>query len=456
MQLKLLRNTVIALLVIGFAVAARWTVQAFEVSTAYTAKQVCSGVFVAGLPAEFVFDNDVRLAQGALGPLFDALTVEIDRDEGVVQASLLGVRSRADFIGAEGCVLNAQADVPSARESSASARGAAAVDVTVAKLPSLNSVLPALNPVLDAAFTEPQQGQRRTLAVLVSQNGRLLAERYARPATAHTPLQSWSMNKSLMATWIGMQVERGVLSVAMPIAPALASVDADLASSVAESLTLGHLLHMESGLGFEEVYGPGTDAVNMLFRSDAAWRVAASNGQAHPPGENFSYSSGDTNLASWVWQQSLERPYIAWIEEEFAKPLGLRKVVAEHDASGTQVGSSYTYMTARDWLKLGEFWLAALRGQSELLSATWMRSAVTPRESATRGNYGRGFWLNTQGADYPSLPRDMFYASGHNGQYVIVLPSQNAVIVRLGLASDSAASGFAELVRGVSAALPPL
>ena len=211
---------------------------------------------------------------------------------------------------------------------------------------------------------------------------------------------------------------------------------------------------MESGFAFEETYLPGDDATRMLYRSPEMWRVAPGNGHAHAPGEHFSYSSGDTNLASWLWQRSLDRPYTAWLRQEFTRPLGLSRLTSEHDASGVQVGSSYTYMTARDWLKVGEFWLDAWHGRSPLLSRAWMREATRPRASAVHGNYGRGFWLNAKGMDFPALPRNLFYASGHSGQFVVVFPDQEIVVVRLGLTPTGTSTGLAALLEGVLATLP--
>ena len=399
----------------------------FDIATGYAAKQVCSGVFVAGLPEDHLLEYDVMMTVAALGPLRPLLKVDVDREQRMVRAGLLGATAKAFFTGSTGCVLHGEGfHAPDAQP-------IAAVDSTVAKPPAPASVMPALEPALDAAFAEPEEGQRKTLAILVSHRGKLIAERYARPASAHTPMQSWSMNKSLMSTWIGMQAERGLLDTKAPLAPQLTSSNASLAAQLDPALNLEHLLHMESGLDFLEQYGPGSDVTRMLYSEPGAWRVAAAKGHTHAPGEFFYYSSGDTNLASWFWQQSLSEPYIEWVQREFAEPLALGAVVAEHDATGTQVGSSYTFMTARDWLRVGEFWLSAYQGQSPLLSAEWMQVAVAPRAAATDGNYGRGFWLNTKGVDFPALPKDLFYAAGHNGQYVMVFPRHALVIVRLGL-----------------------
>jgi CubicO group peptidase (beta-lactamase class C family) len=436
-----------ALLVAGAVAGGRWAGGAFEVATGYSAKQMCSGVFVAGLPETFVMENDIQLSLGTLGPLMSRLMITVDEGAQLVTSRLFGSESRAVYQGDRGCVL-IPTDMAPAAVSSAVRAVPASVDVDA------RAVTPALAAVLERAFSEPDDEQRRTLAVVVSHRGRIIAERYAKPAAPGTPLQGWSMNKSLMATWIGIQVERGELDLASPVAARVAESDPALAAKVDPALNLGHLLHMESGFAFEETYFPGDDATRMLYRSPAMWRIAPGNGHRHAPGVHFSYSSGDTNLASYVWQASLDRPYHQWIEEEFRKPLKLWSLTAEHDATGVQVGSSYTYMTATDWLAVGEFWLRARHAASPLLSQAWMRAATTPRPAAARGNYGRGFWLNAKGLDFPGLPRDMFYASGHNGQYVVVFPAHELVVVRLGLSRNGRASGIRELLAGVLTHLP--
>lgn len=440
------RLVVLLVLLVPLVWAARWTSQALEVVTGYSAKQLCSGVFVAELEPDFIIENDIHLSMGVLGPLLSRLQLEVDVERTRSRASLLGAEAEAVWSGEEGCVLNPVTPLATpGRPRNAGPR---------LPWPLEPETPPDLNEVLEAAFAEPEEGQRRTLAVLVLRGGELVAERYADDVDMSQALQGWSMNKSLMSTWVGMQVASGKLDLAEPIAPLIRRTDPRLARSLDPALNLGHLLHMESGLDFEETYFPGDDATRMLYRSQAMWTVAPGNGHRYAPGEVFSYSSGDTNLASWVWQQSLGQPYMDWLGDHFKNHLSLSSLTSEHDASGTQVGSSYTYMSAREWAMVGRFWLDAWRHGSELLPEGWMREATLPRPSASHGNYGRGFWLNSLGRDFPNLPRNLFYASGHNGQYVVMFPDEDIVVVRLGLSSDSTASGITPLLEGVLAQLP--
>ena len=421
-------------------------IDAAEVATGYSAKQLCSGVFVAGLPARFVIERDILPRMALLGPARGLLDLTVDAQKGEARASLLGVRARAGVQDpATGCSLHRDG------QGAPPARPAPVRPWPEAEAPA------ALEAAVDAAFAEPEGGGRNTLAVAVARGGRLLAERYLAPVEAGTRLQGWSMNKSLLATWIALRSAEGDgLSLADPVRRGLLALGAPPATTrdVAPGLTLGHLLQMESGLAFEERYAPGSDATRMLYRSDAMWRVAPATGQAHPPGAQFSYSSGDSNLAAYLWQQSLGTGYADWVREHFSEPLGIRSLVPEADAGGTQVGSSYSYMTARDWLRVGQLWLDAWHGRSPLLSRAWLREAVTPRPSDPLGRYGRSFWLNTGGVAFPGQPETLFYAGGNAGQYVLVVPEEELVIVRLGLTDEPRVQpGMAELLAGVRDAL---
>lgn len=411
-----------------------WTARnAMQVAVGYSAKQVCSGVFLSGLSEEFVRDRDVSPNMAILGPLLGALKINTDKEEGVVAASLLGVKAKAVHLPGRGCTLNG--------------RGEGIPPMALASAEEKSPGVPAgWRSAVSAAFAEPEisTGARNTYALLVASQGELLLEAYASPITARTRLQGWSMNKSLMATWIGMQTHRGLIDPAQSLGVLLA--DDPEVPDLDPGLTLLHLLQMESGLDFVEVYGPGSDVTKMLYTAPAMWQVPAGKPQAYAPGEHFSYSSGDTVFASYLWQRTLDEPYEAWIAREFSAPLSMDSLVAEADASGVQVGSSYVYLTARDWMKAGQLWLDAWHGRSELLSQSWLRDSVTARPSDDRGRYGRGFWLNTGGVAFEGLPENLFYAGGHAGQFVVVIPEWETVVVRLGLTGPGVDKGMHEFL----------
>ena len=369
------RALILVLLIAGAGIALALAAgrDAVRVAVGYSAKQMCSGVFVGGLPAAFVLETDIRPRMAILGPLLPMLDVRAERGGGLARAHLLGVSARAVHRSQRGCALGS------------SGRGDPPMMPAAAPEPA-GVPEPLAGPVREA-FAEPADGGRNTLALLLSHRGRLLVERYATPVTATTPMQGWSMNKSLMATWVGLQAARDVLDPARPLRALLP--DEPIVAALDERLTLLHLLQMESGLDFEEVYGPGSDVTRMLYLSPAMWQVPATAEQAFAPGERFAYSSGDTVLASLFWQRSLDGPYERWIRDNFQVPLGLTTLVAEADASGVQVGSSYVYLTPRDWLRVGQLWLDAWHGRSKMLPGDWLRESVAPRASDPRGRYGR-------------------------------------------------------------------
>ncbi len=416
-----------------------------HVATGYSAKQLCSGIFVAGLPKEFIVERDINPNMEILGPARSLLNMRVDEHGKRVESRLLGFTSIAKFNSATGCTLNPSADLDTPASPDFVAAVARTSEMPVVEPPAI------LEAAYQRAFAEPAEGGRNTLALVVMHKGEVIAERYLPPVNVDTPMQGWSMNKSLIATGVGLQVKQGRLSLDLPVLQALRTSGAelgDIENEIDPGLTLFNLLHMESGFDFVETYEPGDDATHMLYESSAMWRAAPGKGHIYAPGEHFNYSSGDTNLATFLWQTSLAgQPYTAWLEENFWAPIGLHRVTSEPDSSGVQVGSSYTYMTARNWGRLGQFWLDAWHERNDLLPQGWQREATQPSASNTEGNYGLAFWLNTHGTQLPTLPKNVFYAGGHAGQRVLIIPDEELVIVRLGLTENSVDQGVEQFAR---------
>jgi CubicO group peptidase (beta-lactamase class C family) len=319
---------------------------------------------------------------------------------------------------------------------------------------------PAQRAAVDAgvagAFGEPDPAvHRRTRAVVVLRGGRVVAERYAPDFDAGTRLLGWSMTKSVIATLIGIQVLRGNLS---PNAPALvAGWEADSRSGI----RLEHLLRMTSGLDFVERNGAWGDSAPMLFRSRSAAGYAATSRLAHPPGTYWSYSSGTSNLLAGILHASLPAgaDYHRFPRQALFDRIGMRSAVLETDAAGDFVGSSFSYATARDWARFGLLYAQdGVWNGERLLPEGWVAFVRRPTLPSPKGAYGAHWWLNAGAprnpADrpFPSLPADLFYASGYEGQYVVVLPSHDLVVVRLGQSSPEDSFELEPFLRAVLAA----
>lgn len=282
----------------------------------------------------------------------------------------------------------------------------------------------------------------RTDAVVVIRDGQLIYEHYDGPTKAQTPHLAWSMSKSVMASVLGVAFGEGRFQLDDPVAAHFAPFASH------PDVSMRHLLNWASGLAWEEDYEYAplkSSVVAMLYtrgRDDMAGFAAGFPLDA-VPGTRFRYSSGDSNvLAASLKQMVGEQAYADYPWTALFDPLGIRSAVWERDASGTFVGSSYAYMSARDLARIG---LLMERGgrwkDRQLLPQAWMQFVLTPfpHYRAAKGEEdeavpGGQWWLNRTLAGartpWPSAPETTFAALGHWGQAMYVLPDQKLVIVR--------------------------
>ena len=411
------------------------------VGAGFAAKNVCSAVFVSGRAPE---DARADLRAYRSTPL-DLVRVVVARDRQSATGSLLGLASReAVYRDGLGCALAIDATPQALRSAAlpprAASRPAAAWPAGDAdEAPSPGA---ALARVLDEAFDErPDAPPKRTRAVVVVRAGAIVAERYAPGFSRDTALPGWSMAKSVSATLAGLLAAEGRLALDQPLRLAVWRAPDDPRAAI----TLAQLLRMSSGLAFDETYdNPLSDVIYMLSATGDAAGFAAAKPLAHPPGTHFAYASGTTNVLMLALREALadDRLYLALPRRALFDPVGMASAVIEADASGTFVGSSLMFATARDWARFG---LLVLRDGTwngrRILPPGWVRFMTTPAPAAPEGEYAAHWWLKLRsnrgaGARAPLLPPDAFHAAGHGGQYVTVVPSRDAVIVRLGHAVD--------------------
>ena len=455
-----------------FAAVGWYIVKATPVGSGYTAKYLCSNVFVSGRDPDPVFREEIV----PINPLARFIDYRIDREKKAVTADAYGGLFARTAIYREGygCTLvvgvaegelRAQKLIPPERlqarpvpdETLAWPEG----DQGPVDPVGLGVDGPKLNQALDAAFSEPDPKMRRnTHAIVVAYDGKLVAERYAPGFTKDMPLLGWSMAKSVTNALVGILVRQGRLDLSRP-APVPEWQKAD---DPRHAITTDQLLRMSSGLAFKEVYAPLNDAPNMLYGSADFAAYAAAKPLAGPPDSRWNYSSGTANILARIVRRTVERgepDYYRFLYAELFGPLGLRNAVFEPDPSGTFVGSSYFFATARDWARFGQLYLQDGVWQGErILPEGWVAYSTTPTGGVPKRQYGAHFWLNAGAADnpadrrWPDAPTDAYAAQGFQEQMVIVIPSRKAVLVRLGAAAPREAWSTNAFIRDVLAALP--
>ena len=289
-----------------------------------------------------------------------------------------------------------------------------------------------------------------TRGVVVLKDGKLVAERYADGFDASTPQLGWSMTKSVTSLLVGRLVSQGEVALDDDhLRPEWKDDRADI--------TVRQLLQMTSGLHWDETYSLGTPITRMLYLEPNMGRYVASQKLDHDPGTYLQYSSGSTTLLCSI--RAREHGGADFPRQQLFAPLGLASAVLEPDAVGTPVCSSYAWATPRDWASIGQFALQdGVWNGTRLLPVGWMAEttrAVEVRKSEEKG-YASGWWANEQ-ADgslvEKALPADTYFAEGHDGQWLVVVPSHQLVIARLGFTPTDIDDHVVSMAAELSAAL---
>ncbi|WP_193163712.1 serine hydrolase domain-containing protein [Microbulbifer hainanensis] len=414
---------------------------AVRVATGMGAKLACSGRFVSGFD-----DQRIRDDLASYSPANRLL--DLQYGDHSVTAELLGMATTsATYRPGLGCTL----DIGDTSElDRVTAAPPPATDAEWPAGSAVHSIDADLQQRVEAMLARDNVAGLHTRALVVVQDGKLVAEAYGDGINAQTPLLGWSMGKSLTSIMLGRLETLGLADTrSKPVFPQWRG---DARSQIA----LQDMLQMSSGLKFDETYAPGSDATKMLFNVHSASDVAMASPAMFQPGEHFSYSSGTTNLlARWLHERvgGTAQANLDFFRHQILEPLGMTHTVFEMDPSGVFVGSSYIYASGRDWARLGQLMLnrGTLNGQ-RLLSKDWVARAAAPNHSDNEPRYGYQFWLNSGGAQlrYPQLPQDAYFMQGNRKQVVMISPSTNTVVVRLGWSATGYPTGanFAALLPG--------
>lgn len=411
------------------------------------AKGVCSAAFVAGRPWQNLLAEDVLPAS----PVLHAISISVDETAHSVTARFAGVFARrAVLLKDRGCVLDLEPEpqVITTRPRVDAQQAWPQGDAALAPSDWEPGADPErLQQLVDAAFVgagDPLAANTRGLAVV--HRGRLLVLREAPGFAGGTPLHGWSMTKTVT----GMLAHKRLIETRLPLdTPVAHSFPAQRAPTwlanwrrdKRKSVTVADLLYMRDGLDTTENYQPWGAVPQMLWGASdvAAW--AADHPLERPAGERWRYLSATANLLAAVTrgQFASDAEYWAYPAQALFDPIGARTAVLETDTAGNWVGSSYLWASVGDWARLGQLMLQDGRWAGQrVLPAGWLKRAGTASTPQGDGRgYGAQTWLLGQPdagtcRATPGVPADTLAMIGHWGQMVAVVPSRQAVVVRLG------------------------
>jgi CubicO group peptidase (beta-lactamase class C family) len=302
----------------------------------------------------------------------------------------------------------------------------------------------ALEAASDWAF-DRESPEQVTLSLMVVHRGRILHERYAPGVEVTTKTRTWSTAKSIAVTLIGMLVDEGRLALDEPLGldwlPEARSPETDPRNAI----TLRHVLNMSSGLetvdnqGLEYATGSG-----LAYWAGASSIVGARNRALfREPGTYWDYENYDTLLGVLAMKRALgdDQAYMEFPRRRLLDKIGMRNTLLSTDRFGDFILSSQVYTNARDLARFGLLYLnGGVWNGERLISEDWIEFTRTPAPATAEiGNqYGGQWWLVPDGRD--DVPSTAYSTAGNRGQYVVVVPSHDLVIVRRGL--DWGRQGF--------------
>jgi CubicO group peptidase (beta-lactamase class C family) len=422
--------------------------------TAGFAKVMCSAVFITGLDPDFAAEN-VGYFTAPYAERAKVGKPVIDRVNKEVRITVPGgVTRTAKYLGSQGCVTLPVGQtsvnfvpvvVKSRLPDPAAERWPMGDRLADGPLPATIDAA-KLRQAVDAAF-EPAEGM--TGAFVVTWRGRLIAERYGDGLTATTPLEGWSMGKSLTATLLGLLIKRGVYDLWQP-API---PEWQRAGDPRAAIRVADILHMSSGLRIRapqdpdfDPSGPYPDHLYLYTGGVNSFQYAATRPLQWPPNTVGRYHNTDPVLINYLIRlgvETLKEDYLSFPQRALFDTLGIRTMVMETDPFGNFLTQGYELASGRDWARLGNLYLQdGVWNGTRILPEGYAKfvSTLAPAwEADKRPIYGGFFWINGDGT-FP-VPRDAYYMAGAGGQTTLIVPSHDLVVVRMGHFKGSTPGG---------------
>jgi hypothetical protein len=431
----------VAFLLLLIATAVTWYAWfAFPLISGYGAKNLCSAIYLQHRDANEVIKDDLGEFPLSLG------SFTVDKTDSSVTGSVWGfAKCKAIYRKGIGCTIIKDFTEEQVRAQSFLLPPPVAVNQDSMPWPlgdkmpdtisaDINKAL--LQKAIDNAMHSTYKKKAsETRGIVVVYKGAIVGEQYAPGFNKNTVQLGWSMSKSLVGALTGVLVKEGKLNVA-DLAPV-----PEWKGTAKEQITIRQLLQQTTGLQFKEDYANPSEVTNMLFKKGDMAAFTAALPLKDSPGTAFNYSSGNTNILSRIIRHTVgEKLYPAFPYEALFHKINMYSMLLEPDASGTYIGSSYSYATARDFARFGLlYYNNGVWNGEQILPANWVKETVQPSAADARKHYGYQFWLNGYEARvlsrrwYPDVPADMYFADGYGGQDIYIIPSKQLVVVRLGL-----------------------
>ena len=419
--------SVLAILIIGVGYGVYYINSLLPIITGYPAKYLCSAVFVSGREQAEVEAMDLHFS------FIKYTKSKVDFQDSSVTTSFLWAKSKAIYRKGFGATLLRGVSEDDLRKIRFPRSSATANQDTIAW--PMGNLMPKKGSATDTIKLEriaeklmDDEGYNgHAFAFMVVHKGIPVVEAYQPQFNAQTRFLSWSMAKSFTNTLSGIMVKENKWDINKPV-----SIP-EWQSDERKNITINNLMQMQSGLRWNEDYGNRSDVTQMLYCENDFAKFTYNQPFAFPAGSHWYYSSGSVNVVNFLMRKTIgnDNEYNNFAQSRLFNKIGMPDAVFEVDASGTQVGSSYVYATARDYARFGMLYLqdGVFNGE-RILPEGWVNYTTTPA-SDSDGKYGSLFWLN-QSKYYPAAPEDMYSCNGHDGQQIFIIPSKELVVVLVG------------------------
>ena len=415
------------------------------------AKVICSAVFITGLEPDFAAEH-VGYFTAPYAQRANLSTPKVDFNEkSVTVVSPSGIVRKAIYTGDQGCVTLPENKVALYYNPLKVSKNLPDADKTLWPmgdvLPDKNTPkglnMDKVNEAVEAAFSAPDA---HTAAFVVTYKGRIVGERYADGITQSTPLESWSMGKSLSATIMGILIQRKVYTLDQyaPIPEWQSKGDPR------SKIRISDIMHMSSGLYCRAPQDPDYDAtlgypdhLYLYTGGVNSFQYAANLPQQWQPNTVGRYRNSDPVLINYLNRLGIEKlkyNYHSFPQKVLFDKIGIRTMVMETDPYGNFLTQGYEFASARDWSRLGNLYLQdGIWNGKRILPVGFTQFVSTvakPWKEDGRPIYGGLFWINGDGK--LPIPKESYMMLGAGGQSVTIIPSHHLVIVRLGHFKGSA------------------